>query len=128
MFKKELCTFAVALSMGLAVAAPVTTFATETKAQELITNKKEENQKRKGQFEEKMKNAREKWNALSDKQKNEVYGLLEQEVEVETKLFKKLVDFGVMEKEDADKSISYLKDCLKRLKESKEFPFGRSKK
>jgi len=126
MFKKELCTFAVALSMGLAIATPVTTFATETNAQEFITNK-EENQRRRGEFDEKMKKAREKWDALSDKQKNEVYSLLEQEVEVETKLFKKLVDFGVMDKADAEKSVSYLNECLKRLKESKAFPFGRSK-
>lgn len=126
MYRKELCTFTAALCLGLAFASPVTTFATETNAQTDVLLK-DGNHKNKGNFEEKMRKAKEKWDSLSDKQKEEIYALLENEIQVETKMFNKLVELGVMEKEDAEKSIGYLNECLSKIRKNGTFPFCRSK-
>ncbi len=128
MDKRKLCGFAIAGMIGFLSISPITTFAAETNTESVTQSEMNKDQKdEKAAFKEKMKKASDKWKTLTSKQKEEVYALIENEMEVENKLMDKLVEFDVLEKEDAELIKTHMLDGFNKMKESGEFPFIRQK-
>lgn len=128
MNKSKLCCFAIAGMLGIAGLSPVTTLAAETTMKTTaLSESKDCKEERKAEFEEKMKTAKEKWNQLTQKQKDEIYTLVEDKMKVESNLMDKLVEFGVIEKTDAANIQKYKEKKFNQLKESGEFPIFRKR-
>lgn len=127
MYKAKLCSFAVACSIGLVFLSPVSTYAAETNTESVTLSEKDKDQKDKNTAYENALKAAEKWNTLTVKQKAEVYALLEDDMKSEIKLINKLVELGLMNKDDADARKIHMMERLKKLKESGEFPLYRQK-
>lgn len=128
MLRAKLCSFAIAGIIGCASLSPVNAFADETKSESITLSEKNDSQKdKKAAFEEAMKRATEKWNALTDKQKSEVYNLIEDEMKAEMKLMDKLVEFEIISKEDATAFKAHLMTRFKEIKDSGQFPLIRQK-
>lgn len=127
MLKTKFCSFAVAgiiCIMGILGIRSITAFAANTDQEpetfsEINNDKKDHD---KAAYKEKMMKAAEKWNALSQKQKDEVYVLLENELQAKGRLMDKLTDLGVMQKTDAEKIKTRMAEHLKKAKESGELP------
>lgn len=131
MNKAKLSSFAIAGAIGLASLSPITTVAAETKAEsttqaEIKTDCKDCKDK-KAEFDKKMKAAREKWSSLSQTQKDEVYSLLENNMEENNKVLDKLVELKVLEQSDAEKIKANQATRYQKIKESGEFPLLRGK-
>ena len=71
-----------------------------------------------------------KWNALSEKQKKDIYKSYKCKLDAEFKLVDKLCKYGMISEEDATKIKEDMMDNYKARKENKEFPLqrGESKK
>jgi ribosomal protein S20 len=120
--------FAVACLVGLIGLCPRTAIAADTDTGSKTISEKDSGQKdRRSSFEEKMQKAAESWNALTKKQKDEIYNLLENSLKSEIKVMDKLVEYGVIGKEDAAAIKANMTDNLKSMKESGEFPFYRQR-
>lgn len=120
--------FAVACLVGLIGLCPRTALAAEADNGSVAMSEQDNGQKdRRSTFEEKMQKAAESWNALTKKQKNEIYNLLENSLKSEIKVMDKLVEYGVIGKEDAAAIKANMTDSLKSIKESGEFPFYRQR-
>lgn len=128
MFKKKLCGFAIACMMGLVGMSPVNVFAAEANSETSATISEKDQKDKKSNFEDTMKAANEKWNTLTEKQKAEVYTLLEDEMKAEFKLMDKLVELGVIGKEDATFIKSRMQQKFDELKKTGEFPLARPKR
>jgi hypothetical protein len=123
MYKTKLCSFALAAVIGFAGISPVSVIAAETNTESVTQSKKDnDHQGKRAAFEEKMKIANEKWEALSDKQKKEVFALLENEIKAEIKLMDQLVTFDVLQKEDVEMYKAFMQNRFKQMKENEEFP------
>jgi len=131
MLKTKLCGFAIAFMVGFLGFSPIAAAAAETNSESVTLSEKKNDQKdqkdKRAAFEEKMKQAREKWNTLTAKQKNEVYTLLENEMMIEKQVLDKLVEFGVMDKNDANNLVNRMTQNYNKAKESGEFPFFKQK-
>jgi DNA-binding protein Fis len=130
MFKAKLRGFAIACMIGCVSLSPVYAFAAETNTESVTLSEKDKSQNqndRKAAFDETMKKAMEKWNALTDQQKAEVYSLIENEMKAEIKLMDKLVEFEIINKEDATAFKARLMDRFNKIKESGQFPLSRQK-
>lgn len=128
MYKGKLSIFAIVCMVGILGINPITTFAAETNTESVTLSETDKNQnEKKAAIDEKMKNASKKWQTLTAKQKAEVYALIENEMQVEIKLMDKFVEFGLMEKVDAETIKTHMTERLNKLKESGEFPFLRQK-
>lgn len=128
MNKSKIGSLAIACMIGLVGLNPITAFAAETNTESATLTEMNQNQKdTRAAFEEKMKKSNEKWNTLTSKQKDEVYALIEKDMETQNQLMDKLVEFGVIEKTDAELIKAHMLDRFNRLKESGEFPFARQK-
>lgn len=96
MNKAKLSSFAIAGVIGLASLNPITTLAAKTKTESTtqteINTDGSETKDKKAEFDKKMKAARERWNSLSQTQKDEVYTLLENEINEHNKLLDRLVE------------------------------------
>jgi len=123
MDKVKLFGFAIVCMIGFVGISPTTTYAAETNTESVKLSETNKSQKdTKAAFEEKMKKANEKWKTLTAKQKEEIYDLLETNLQEQEKLMDKLVEFGVMQKEDVVIFKSRMLDKFNKLKESGEFP------
>ena len=123
MYKAKLCGLAIACMVGLVGINPTISFAAETsiESETLSETSKDQNEK-KTAFEEKMKAASDKWNTLTATQKNAVYALIENEMQIESKLMDTLVEYGVMEKADAVIMKAHMAENFNKVKRSGEFP------
>ncbi len=127
MDKGKLSGLALAGMIGFLSISPITTFAAETNTESVTqTDNLNKNKDRKA-IEEKLKKASEKWNALSAKQKEEVYSLLEEEMKVESRLMDKLAELGILEQNDTEAMKSRMQERYNKIKESGDFPFIRQK-
>ncbi|ABX40659.1 hypothetical protein [Lachnoclostridium phytofermentans] len=131
MNKAKLSSFAIAGAIGLASLSPITTVAAETKTQstmqtEIKTDCKDCKDK-KAEFNKKMKAARERWNSLSQTQKDEVYSLLENKMKENNKVLDKLVELKVLEQSDVDNLKANQATKFQKIKENGEFPMLRGK-
>lgn len=128
MYKAKLFGFAAACILGLGSISPITVLAADTKTESVAVSEKDSNQKdNRAAFDEAMKKANEKWNALSKTQKDQVYTLVENEMKAEVQLFDKLAELGVMEKNDVAVIKTHMLERLNQLKASGEFPFVRQR-
>lgn len=128
MYKAKLCSFAIAGLMGFVSLSPIYAYAAETNTESVTLSEKDKDQKdKKAAFEEAMKKATEKWNTLTEKQKAEVYVLIENEMKAEIKLIDKLVEFDIISKEDATTFKARMMEKFKKLKDSGEFPLTKQK-
>ena len=131
MNKAKLSSFAIAGVIGLASLSPITTVAAETKTESTTQteNKTDGNDSKenKAKFDKKMKAAREQWNSLSQKQKDEVYILLENEIKEHNKILDKLVELNLLEQSDADNYKENQATRYQKIKESGEYPLLRGK-
>jgi primosomal protein N' len=122
-YKAKLCSFVIAGIVGFLSLSPVTAIAAETDTNTASVSEtgkdKDGNQ---SAFEEKMRKAQEKWKTLTDKQKEEVYSLLESEMKSKFKVMDKLVELGVMDKKDAESFQAHMKEHYDKLKTNGEFP------
>ncbi len=131
MLKAKICTLAAVCLFGISGISPITAYAAETDSESVILSDNKEDQKeRRSAFEEKMRQANEKWNALTPKQKKEVYGLLDKELKANLKLMDKLGELGVFEEEDVTMYKNHMKERLDKVIEEGVFPLlmGRDKK
>ncbi|MGB8450940.1 MAG: DUF2680 domain-containing protein [Anaerocolumna sp.] len=128
MDKGKLCGLGIAGMIGFLSLSPITTFAAETNTESVTQSENNKTlQDNNSVFKEKMKKASEKWKTLTSKQKEEVYSILEEEMKTENKLMDKLVEFEVLEKEDAELIKARMLNRFNKTKESGEFPFIRQK-
>ncbi len=129
MYRAKLSGFAIACMIGLVGLSPSAALASEKNTESATLSQANQNQKEnRAAFDEKMKKAHEKWNALSSSQKDEVYKLIENEMIAEGKLMDKLSDLGVMGEDDANHIKAHMAEKFKKLKENGEFPLSRAKK
>ncbi|MDF2537211.1 MAG: hypothetical protein K0S76_232 [Herbinix sp.] len=128
MYQAKLCFFAIACMAGLVGFSPVVTLAAETDTESVTLSEKDRDQKdNKSAYKKKMKEANQKWDTLSSKQKEEVYALIENKMKAEINIMDKLVDYGVMTKEDADAIKNHMTAKFKKIKDNGEFPLMRMK-
>lgn len=128
MYKAKLCGFAIACVIGLAGLAPITAFAAEVDTESVTLSEKNNDKKdKKTAYSDAIREAKEKWNTLTIQQKNEIYKLLEDEMKAQIALMDKLVEFGIMKKDDADKFKIHMARKLEEVKASGEFPLIRQR-
>lgn len=126
MYKAKLLSFAVLCMLGLGSMNPGSALANDTQ----IKSIQESNNSRKDNrtsFDEIMKNANDKWNSLDNKQKEQIYDLVEKELKVEMELLDKLVDLGVMNKNDVALIKNNMQIRMDNLRSSGRFPFARQR-
>lgn len=127
MYKAKLFGLAVACILGSG-SIPITVHAADMQTEAATVSDNDRNQKdNKLSFDETMKKANEKWNALSSSQKEQVYALVENEMNAEMQLFDKMAELGVMEQNDVAMIKNRMQDRLNQLKASGEFPFVRQR-
>lgn len=124
MDKGKICGFIITGMIGFLSISPVTTFAAELDTESVTQAENQLHEATQTAVQEKMKKASEKWDALNENQKEEVYLLLSQELEVQSQLMDKLAELGILEKEDTEKMKAHLLDRYNKLKQSGEFPFS----
>ncbi|WP_029502278.1 hypothetical protein [Lachnoclostridium phytofermentans] len=131
MNKAKLSSFAIAGVIGLASFNPITTLAAETKTESTtqteINTDGSETKDKKAEFDKKMKAARERWNSLSQTQKDEVYTLLENEINEHNKLLDRLVELKLLDRSDVDNYKANHATKYQKIKESGEYPLFKGK-
>lgn len=129
MFKSKICGFAIAFMIGCVSISPVNAYAAETNSESVTLSENNKDQKdQRTAFEDVLNKANEKWSTLTDKQKAEVYALLEKEMKAEFKLMDKLVEFGVFQKEDAAYIKTRMNEKLNEIKQNGVFPLAMPKR
>lgn len=73
------------------------------------------------EFEAKYKEAQEKFDALSDKQKKEIYDLYDKVNVAKVKLLDKYVEFGLLSKEDAEAMQKHMAKWAEKAREEQQF-------
>lgn len=127
MYKAKLFGLAVACILGSG-SIPITVLAADMQTESATVSDMDRNQKdNRSSFDDTMRKANEKWNALSDSQKEQVYSLVENEMKAEMQLFDKMAELGVMEKNDVAAIKNHMQDRLNQLRASGEFPFVRQR-
>ncbi|HHV10650.1 MAG TPA: DUF2680 domain-containing protein [Clostridiales bacterium] len=127
MIRSKLCGVAMASMIGCFSMSPISVVAAETNM-ETVTLSESNRENNQTSFDQIMKDASEKWNSLNDRQKAEVYSLMEKEMKTEVKLMDKLVDLGIMNKEDASMLKARMQERFDELKKNGEFPLSRPKR
>lgn len=129
MYKAKLCSFAIACMIGSVSINPIATFAAETNTESVTRSETNTNQNdKKAAFEKKIKEANDKWMTLTEKQKEEVYVLIQNEMQIQNTLLDKLVELGVMQKEDAVNMKALMLENFNKVKESGAFPLFQQKR
>lgn len=126
MWKGKLCCFVVACSLGLVGSSSMAVAAQEPESVTVILSDDEQKADR-AAMEKKMKEASEQWDALSYKQKEDVYYLVEEQLKSEFKIINKLVELKVIAKEDAVILKATMMAKFSKLKESGDFPLPKHK-
>ena len=110
---------------GVGLTVPAAAEAAETVESGEISVSREA---RRQEWREKQKAAGEKWDALTQEQKAEIYALMENRAAADGALLDKLAELGVIDGADAAQIKQHMQDGLAQLKESGEFPMGRRHK
>jgi len=128
MLKAKLCSIAIAGIIGLSGISPLHIYAADAGNESVTLSESNTNHRnKKVAFEKKLKEASEKWMALNDEQKAEVYALLEEELQVKNRLVDKLVELEIMDSKDGENFKARMSDSYNKVKESGEFPIIRPK-
>lgn len=125
----KLCGLALAGFIYLAGFGSITVNAAETNTESatLSEGKKDRNSKD-AAFDQKIQKAESAWQTLTKAQKEEIYALLETEMNDEAKLLDKMVELKVLDKSDADRFKAFKVEKLKKLRESGELPLMKKKR
>ena len=91
--------FALASILGAIAFHPTNSLTAETTNIQVVQSNQKEKDKR-YEHQEKIKQAKEQWNKLTNTQKEEVYVLLEDEFQAQNSLTDKLVELSVISNED----------------------------
>lgn len=123
MLRSKLCSLAFACIIGLFGFIPMNAYAAEadTEITQLFEKEKDDQDKARA-FEEKMIAATEKWKTLSEKQKNEVYALMEKEMKAKFKVLDVYVKLGIIVKEDGEHIKMRMKEKFNEIKECGDLP------
>lgn len=128
MYKAKLLCFAVVCMLGLGSINPISVLAADIHRESVSVSESNNGRKdNRTSFDEVMKNANDKWNTLDNSQKEQVYELVEKELKVEMQLLDKLVDLGVMEKNNVALIKNNMQVRLNDLRSSGQFPFVRQR-
>lgn len=124
----KLCGLALAGMIALTGLGTITANAAETNTESatLSEGNKGKNSKD-AAFDQKIKKAESAWQSLTPEQKEEVYKLLETEMDDEAKLLDKMVELKVLDKEDAARFKAFKTQKLEKLRENGEFPLMKKK-
>ena len=114
--KYRLCLVALTLAMSLMVVQPVSVLAADTQTEEV--DQKGPNDKMGASYEA----ALDKWNKLSDAQKQEVYAILKNKQKADMEVLDKLASLGVIEKTEATVMKAGLEKIYKNMIEKGQFP------
>ena len=127
MLKSKLFGLAIASMVGWLYMSPIDAQASETNSESVTLSESSKDQRdtKPPQYEDSLQKAIDKWSTLTNRQKAEVYALLEKEMKAEIKLVNKLVDLGVLDESDANAITTRMQDKLAELKKSGEFPLSR---
>ncbi|MFT4143661.1 MAG: DUF2680 domain-containing protein [Mobilitalea sp.] len=125
MSKSKLCGIVFACVFGFFAMNPIPAAAEDNSESLTLSQKNKDQQDQRAAFEDAVKNAIEKWGTLNDKQKAEVYTLLENEMKAEYSLLDKLVELGVFAKEDATFIKERMQEKLNSIKKSGDFPLAK---
>lgn len=123
MNKIKLCGLALAGLLYMAGFGTITANAAETNTGSATLSEvnKDKNSKD-AAFDQRVKKAEGAWQSLTKQQKEDIYALLEAEMNDEAKLLDKMVEYKVLDKTDADRFKAFKVQKLKNLRESGEFP------
>lgn len=128
MKKSKLCGLAIAAFIGGMAFNPATVTASDISLEPVSVSEPSREQKElKAAFNKKMEKANETWKSLTNEQRNEIYVLLESEVEIEIQVLNKLVEFNILEEQDAKILETYMRERFNELKKKEDFPLFRSK-
>ena len=125
MSKSKLCGIVFACVFGIFAMNPMPAAAEDNSESLTLSQKNKDQQDQRAAFEDAVKNAIEKWGTLNDKQKAEVYTLLENEMKAEYSLLDKLVELGVFAKDDATFIKERMQEKLNSIKKSGDFPLAK---
>ena len=129
MLKSKLCGLAIAFTIGCLSYSPMAVLAADTNSESITLSENSQNQQNeRASFDDMLKEASEKWDTLTDKQKAQVYSLLEKEMKAEIKMMDKLADLGVIKKEDAALLKTLMEEKLAEIRKNGEFPLARPKR
>ena len=124
MKRSLLFSIAIGSMMGLLSLGPVQTIAANDNTSFSVVAMKKDKEE---EYKEKIEKAKENWNALSREQKDEVYKLVNNRIKEDNKILDKLVEFGVMEKADAEFLKNSRLERFGKMKEKGDFPLYRHK-
>ena len=115
----------IATAIGSIAFAPTKVLANDNTGVSVIVSEVNNKKDTQASFDEKIKKANDAWKALTDKQRNEIYTMLEEEVNIELNVLNKLVEYGILEKLDADILSKHLLERFETIKKSEDFPLFR---
>lgn len=113
-----MCAFMIVVLLGITGEAAQSTPESSSMPPKLTQEQKAEMSK---QFEEEFKAAQEKFNALTDKQKKEIYDLYDKVNVAKVKLLDKYVEFGLLSKEDAEAMQKHMASFSEKVREDQQF-------
>ncbi|WOO35125.1 hypothetical protein R2R35_15120 [Anaerocolumna sp. AGMB13020] len=129
MNKMKLCGLALAGFIGLTGLGTITVNAADTNTESAtLSEVKHDKDSKEAAFDEKIQKAENAWKSLTKEQKEDIYALLEAEMEDEAKLLDKMVEYKVLDKSDSDRFKAFKTQKLKKLRENGEFPLMKRKK
>ena len=121
--KAKLCLVALTLALGLAIVQPTAVLATNTES----TEEKKPNcdRKRNQDF---YKDAMDKWNKLTDQQKQEIYKIMESRNKADAQMLDKMAEFGVVDTDVVKQIKAGMDKMYKDMKDKGEFPIMRPRR
>lgn len=124
--KSKLCSLVIATAIGSIAFVPTKVFAKDTIGTSVIVSENM-NQKKdtKTSFDEKIRKANDVWKSLTNEQRNEIFSMLEEEVNIELNVLNKLVEYGILDKVDGDILSKHLLERFETIKNSEDFPLFR---
>lgn len=117
MMKYKLCLVALTLAFTLAVAQPTAVLAVDTKTEEVCGSTTGDNS-RADTYQAMM----DKWNKLTDKQKQEVYTILMEKQKSDMALLDKLGQLGVIDQAETKAMKAGLNKLYNQMMEKGQFP------
>ncbi len=90
--------------------------------QNLTPEQKAEKEAKRKEWHAKIKNSQKNWSALTDAQKNEIYSLIDKEIDDKILVIDKYAAYGVIDKAAADKMKTRLNEQKTKMRQSGKFP------
>lgn len=77
----------------------------------------------KAEWKAKIENSQKKWSEMTDAQKNEIYELMDKQIDTKIQLIDKYAEDGIIDKETADKMKARLTESKTKIRESGKMPW-----